>query len=205
MNEALLAYHFGGIKLHTPIKVAGVATDETTVGRLIFNEALAGPSGVTENHFAFVNDTMTKKKLGKLLGNVFNDHGADVTRDMIDRVKLLGFEMATAPASRGQWPTLSSRRRSRKFCSALKKKSNSSTSSTLKVCSPSRTPRPRHHDLGQDESRNRENHLRHFAADEFHLSDRRLRLPRFVGSADADDGYERLGAEPERRNHRTSC
>jgi DNA-directed RNA polymerase beta' subunit len=95
MNEALLAYHFGSIKLHTPIKISGVSADETTVGRLIFNEALAGPSGASENKFAFVNDTMTKKKLGKLLGNVFNDHGADVTRDIIDRVKLLGFEMAT--------------------------------------------------------------------------------------------------------------
>ncbi len=89
MNEALLAYHFDGIKLHTPIRVAGYADGaETTVGRLIFNEALDGKIG-------FVNDTMTKKKLNKMLGVMFNDHGAEVTRDVIDRVKLLGFEMAT--------------------------------------------------------------------------------------------------------------
>ena len=93
MNEALLAYHFGGIKLHTAIIVEGIAEGaETTVGRLIFNEALAGPSAEFNE---FINDTMTKKKLNKLLGRVFDIHGAEVTRDIIDRVKLLGFEMAT--------------------------------------------------------------------------------------------------------------
>jgi DNA-directed RNA polymerase beta' subunit len=93
MNEALLAYHFGGIKLHAPITIAGVANGEqTTVGRLIFNEALAGHTDFSED---FVNDTMTKKKLNKLLGKIFDLRGADVTRDIIDRVKLLGFDMAT--------------------------------------------------------------------------------------------------------------
>lgn len=89
MQEALLAYEFNAIKLHTPIKVQGIANgEETTVGRLIFNEALGGST-------EFVNDTMTKKKMNKLLGNVFNEKGVDVTREAIDRIKLLGFEMAT--------------------------------------------------------------------------------------------------------------
>jgi DNA-directed RNA polymerase beta' subunit len=92
MNEALLAYHFDSIALHTPIIVNGVADGaEITVGRLIFNEALGAPA----NSSGFVNDTMTKKKLGKLLGVVFDIHGVDVTREAIDRIKLLGFEMAT--------------------------------------------------------------------------------------------------------------
>ena len=38
---------------------------------------------------------MTKKKLNKLLSRIFETHGMDATRDTIDRVKLLGFEMAT--------------------------------------------------------------------------------------------------------------
>ncbi len=61
---------------------------ETTVGRLIFNKALDGK-------LDYVNDIMTKKKLSKLLGKIFEVHGMDVTRDTIDRMKLLGFEMAT--------------------------------------------------------------------------------------------------------------
>jgi DNA-directed RNA polymerase beta' subunit len=84
-NEALLAYHFDVIKLHTPIIFNGV---ETTVGRLIFNQALDG-------RLPFVNDMVTKKKLNQLLNKVFQDHGMDVTRDVIDRVKQLGFDMAT--------------------------------------------------------------------------------------------------------------
>jgi DNA-directed RNA polymerase beta' subunit len=85
MNEALLAKHFNAIKFHTPIIIDKV---ETTLGRLIFNEALMGK-------IAFVNDTMTKKKINKMLSTIFDIHGMDVTRDVIDRLKTLGFEMAT--------------------------------------------------------------------------------------------------------------
>ncbi len=84
-DEAVLAYHFDAVKLHTPIVLDKV---ETTTGRLIFNKALDGK-------IEYVNDTMTKKKLSKLLGKIFETHGMDATRDTIDRIKLLGFEMAT--------------------------------------------------------------------------------------------------------------
>jgi len=84
-NEALLAHHFGVVTFQTPIIFDKV---ETTVGRLIFNQALDGKS-------EYVNDTITKKKLNSLLGKVFQDHGMDATRDVIDRVKHLGFDMAT--------------------------------------------------------------------------------------------------------------
>jgi DNA-directed RNA polymerase beta' subunit len=85
-DEAMLAYQFGQIKLQTPIMMRGGL--ETTAGRLIFNQALDGK-------MEYVNDLMTKKKLSKLLGKMFEIHGMDITRDTIDRMKLLGFEMAT--------------------------------------------------------------------------------------------------------------
>ncbi len=85
-DEAVLAYHFGHIKLHTPIIANGGM--ETTLGRLIFNEALGGA-------WEYVNDTITKKKLNNLLGLIFEKRGMDVTRDAIDRIKVLGYSMAT--------------------------------------------------------------------------------------------------------------
>ncbi|HVN26030.1 MAG TPA: DNA-directed RNA polymerase subunit beta' [Candidatus Paceibacterota bacterium] len=84
-DEAMLGYHFGHITLHTPIMIDG---RETTVGRLIFNRALGG-------RLDFVNDTVTKKKLNQLLSNIFQRHGMDATRDTIDAIKYLGFDMAT--------------------------------------------------------------------------------------------------------------
>jgi len=85
LNEALLAYHFGHITLHTPLMFKGM---ETTVGRLIFNQTLGGK-------IEFVNDTVTKKKLNAILGKIFQVHGMDATRDAIDEVKNLGYSMAT--------------------------------------------------------------------------------------------------------------
>jgi DNA-directed RNA polymerase beta' subunit len=84
-DEALLAYHFGAVKLQTPVMWAGM---ETTVGRMIFNRELNG-------YVDYVNDTMTKKKLNKMLNSIFESHNVDAARETIDRVKLLGFEMAT--------------------------------------------------------------------------------------------------------------
>ncbi len=84
-DEALLAYHFGAVKLQTPIVWNG---RETTVGRMIFNRELNG-------YVDYVNDTMTKKKLNKMLNGIFESHGVDAARDALDRIKLLGYEMAT--------------------------------------------------------------------------------------------------------------
>ncbi len=85
VNEAVLASESGAIGLHEPIMYNGI---ETTAGRLIFNEALGGASD-------FINDTMTKKKLSKFIEKVLEVHGLERARDVLDRVKLLGFEIAT--------------------------------------------------------------------------------------------------------------
>ncbi|MBM3257480.1 MAG: DNA-directed RNA polymerase subunit beta' [Candidatus Liptonbacteria bacterium] len=84
IKEALLAYDAGVITLHTPIVVNGL---ETTLGRLILNEALHGT-------VPYVNETLNKKKLSHLIEAVLNAHGMEVAREVLDRVKLLGFEMA---------------------------------------------------------------------------------------------------------------
>ncbi|MDR3582137.1 MAG: DNA-directed RNA polymerase subunit beta' [Candidatus Pacebacteria bacterium] len=84
-DEVMLAYHFNVITLHTPIKMGPL---ETTAGRLIFNQALDG-------NIEYVNELMTKPKISKMLSKIFESKGMDITRDIIDRLKLLGFEMAT--------------------------------------------------------------------------------------------------------------
>ena len=84
-DEAIIAYQAGVVKLQTPVMWNGM---ETTVGRMIFNRELGG-------YVDYVNDTMTKKKLNKMLNGIFEAKGVDAARETIDRVKLLGFEMAT--------------------------------------------------------------------------------------------------------------
>ena len=85
IEEGLLAYENNVITLHSPIRVGGI---DTTLGRLIFNEALAGTVD-------FVNETMTSKKIKKIIEKILDVHGLDKAREILDNVKLLGFEMAT--------------------------------------------------------------------------------------------------------------
>ncbi len=84
-EEAILAHENDYLGLHEPMKFNGM---ETTLGRVIFNRALQGKVD-------FVNETMNKKKLSKLIEKVLENHGLDVTRDVLDSVKLLGFDSAT--------------------------------------------------------------------------------------------------------------
>jgi DNA-directed RNA polymerase beta' subunit len=85
INEALLAHVQGVISLQANIKVDGV---ETTLGRLIFNEALSG-------FVPFVNETVKGKKLKKTIETILDVHGIEAAQKTLDRVKLLGFEMST--------------------------------------------------------------------------------------------------------------
>jgi DNA-directed RNA polymerase subunit beta' len=88
-NEAIYAYDTGNIKLQTLVRVPvdGELID-TTVGRILFNEIL--PEG-----FGFRNLTATKKVLQKLMAEVFARYGGDVTAQVIDQVKDLGFAHST--------------------------------------------------------------------------------------------------------------
>jgi DNA-directed RNA polymerase subunit beta' len=89
-NEAILAYETGAIKLQTLIKVPVEGhLIETTVGRIFFNEILPAD-------FGFRNETMTKKVLQRLMGEVFVRYGGEETASVIDLVKDLGFTYSTA-------------------------------------------------------------------------------------------------------------
>jgi DNA-directed RNA polymerase beta' subunit len=85
VDEASLAYFAGAINFQTTIFINGITT---TYGRLIFNQALNGTVD-------FINETVNSKKLKKIIENVIDVHGIDIAKDVLDRVKLLGFEIAT--------------------------------------------------------------------------------------------------------------
>jgi DNA-directed RNA polymerase subunit beta' len=84
-DEALMAYEGGIITLHEEIRVE---ERESTFGRIILNRSLEGL-------LPFVNDTLNKKKIAKIVEEVFDRHGGDAARRVLDSLKLLGFDMST--------------------------------------------------------------------------------------------------------------
>jgi DNA-directed RNA polymerase subunit beta' len=61
---------------------------ETTAGRVLFNEVVPSDLG-------FINDTMDKKRLETLVGDSYSQLGPEVTSDLLDDLKNLGFHYAT--------------------------------------------------------------------------------------------------------------
>jgi DNA-directed RNA polymerase subunit beta' len=89
IDEGLMALESGKIKLQTPIRTRYNGQNlETTVGRLLFNQ-------IFPEDFPYQNDTMTKKKLSQVMGRVFASYGSEVTAEVADRLKSLGFSYAT--------------------------------------------------------------------------------------------------------------
>ncbi|WP_058485972.1 DNA-directed RNA polymerase subunit beta' [Defluviitalea phaphyphila] len=112
-NEALLAYDNKVVSLHAKIKVRRTmeidgkvesAIVETTVGRIIFNEAIPQDIGFVdrtkkENKFKFEIDFLVDKKLlGKIINRCINKHGATKTAMVLDKIKELGFKFSTIGA-----------------------------------------------------------------------------------------------------------
>ncbi len=90
--EAVMAYEKGVIQLQTPIRV--FAKDEernTTLGRVFFNEALP-------KELPYVEEVIGKKALNKVLAQVFNTYGSELTAKVADDIKELALEYATAAA-----------------------------------------------------------------------------------------------------------
>ena len=151
----MLAYQFDVVTLHTPIKIAMHETmTETTVGRLIFNQALDGKMD-------YVNEIMTKPKISKLLAKIFEKHGMDATRDTIDRMKLLGFEMATVSGITWAMADLIIPPEKKEIMQkARTTKWRSSTTSSRKVAHAAGTQEPHHQRLGESKGRTRKARLR---------------------------------------------
>jgi DNA-directed RNA polymerase subunit beta' len=88
-EEVLKALDLGKVDIHAKVyvKLDGKVI-ETTPGRVLFNSIL--PEGVP-----FVNYTLDKKKLSKLITDLYIQVGNEKTVQFLDRVKELGFNRAT--------------------------------------------------------------------------------------------------------------
>jgi DNA-directed RNA polymerase subunit beta' len=105
-NEAQMAYELGNIQLHEKIKVRMKMTpamisqaeengqairspyylNETTVGRVIFNE-------IIPDNLGYYNETIDKKKLGNIVYECYRLEGNAQTAQMLDGIKRLGFRI----------------------------------------------------------------------------------------------------------------
>ena len=93
-EEVIIAYNEGKVDLHAAIKVRARVEDgnggmtiqriETTVGRVIFNQAV--PEEVP-----FINILLTKKNLKKVISDILRRTNFAVTADFLDNIKELGF------------------------------------------------------------------------------------------------------------------
>ncbi len=106
-TEAMLAYNQGFVELQAPIYVRIGDVDvydtpppdkatmqsngklvQTTVGRIIFNEALP-------ERLRFKNYAMKKENLKQVIGECFKEYGRAKTAELADEIKRLGFFYAT--------------------------------------------------------------------------------------------------------------
>ena len=109
-DEAMMAYDSGVVTLHSPIKVRlskeidGVTRYklvETTVGRLIYNEAIPQDLGFVDRsdpEATFepeINFVVGKKQLGKIIDKCITKHGFTVSAGVLDAIKDLGYHYST--------------------------------------------------------------------------------------------------------------
>ena len=98
-NAAILASEYNAIDLRAKIKVLPVAGKEkyatfenhqfeTTVGRLLFNTVLPAD-------YPFINETITKKVLARIVTNCITRYGLDAVPEIVNKVKRFGFDYAT--------------------------------------------------------------------------------------------------------------
>ncbi|MDR7404994.1 MAG: DNA-directed RNA polymerase subunit beta', partial [Armatimonadota bacterium] len=90
-TEALLAYESGAVELHARIKVRLTRDSEpieTTVGRVIFNEAIP-------EELRFINDLCDRKVLSQIVSEAYNRLGSTKTVQLLDALKDLGFRYST--------------------------------------------------------------------------------------------------------------
>jgi DNA-directed RNA polymerase subunit beta' len=88
-EEVRIAYEDNEVDLHAKIKIpVDSKITETTVGRVFFNQLL--PDGV-----GYVNETMSKSKLGKAIYRCYKLKGHLSVVKLLDELKRTGFEEAT--------------------------------------------------------------------------------------------------------------
>jgi DNA-directed RNA polymerase subunit beta' len=100
-QDAILAYQFGEIALQAKIKTRIKKTEivpsvgssvsniiETSVGRILFNQALP-------DDFEFLNEKLRQKDITNTIGKIFAVYGVEKTAEILDNIKKIGFEYAT--------------------------------------------------------------------------------------------------------------
>ncbi|GHV08137.1 DNA-directed RNA polymerase subunit beta' [Clostridia bacterium] len=112
-KEAMMAYDFGDVAIHAPIKVRITRKIkgefisrivDATVGRLLFNEYVpqdlgyvdrTDPERVLDLEISFVT---TNKDLGKIIDRCIKVHGFNKSARLLDDIKTLGFKYSTRGA-----------------------------------------------------------------------------------------------------------
>ncbi len=93
INNTLLAYDLGKIKLREPIKARVVVNGkekiiETSVGRLKFNELLPAD-------FGFINESINASVIKQITTKAMKMYSSEEVAKLIDKIKNLGFYAAT--------------------------------------------------------------------------------------------------------------
>jgi DNA-directed RNA polymerase subunit beta' len=88
-SEAKLAWELGQIDIRAKIKtLIEDKLKETSVGRIIFNEALP-------QDFPFQNEIINSRKIRELMGEIIEKYDNKKTCQTLDKIKEIGFEYAT--------------------------------------------------------------------------------------------------------------
>ncbi len=113
VDEAMMAYQTGVIKLHSKIKVRRTveidgemksALVDTTMGKIIFNRPIPQDLGlvdrsIPENKFKFEVDFLVGKGgLKKIIDACIAKHGTQVTSVVLDEIKAQGYKYSTIGA-----------------------------------------------------------------------------------------------------------
>ena len=95
-EDVILALENKRVDIHARIKLRleDGKLIETTPGRVLFNSILP-------EDYPFVNEPMDKKKVSKLIANIYNKYGVERAAKFLDDLKELGFNLATKAALKG--------------------------------------------------------------------------------------------------------
>src|SRR2546426_1105689 len=87
--EVQSAYDMGIVTYHSPVKIphnGGVI--DTTVGRVLFNAVLP-------EELRFINQVLDRGKIREIVTALFDRYGGEVTAEVVDKIKTIGFAAAT--------------------------------------------------------------------------------------------------------------